>query len=66
MDASPVKAWKAAYAYALQQDETLAYEDLVAPGMTEAYEFIEAEFPNMTESEAREAVNAIRAAYETL
>lgn len=66
MDSNPVEAWKAAYAYALQQDENLAYEDLIAPGMAEAYEFIEAEFPNMTEGETREAVNAIRATYETL
>lgn len=66
MGASPLEAWEAACAYALQEDETLAYEDLITPGMTEAYEFIEAEFPTMTESEAREAVNAIRAAYETL
>ena len=66
MENEAMKAWKAAYAYALQEDETLAYEDLMTPGMTEAYEFIEAEFPNMTESEAREAVNAIRAAYEPL
>jgi hypothetical protein len=66
MENEAMEAWKAAYAYALQEDETLAYEDLMTPGMTEAYEFIEAEFPNMTESEAREAVNAIRAAYEPL